>query len=329
MKHLSFSFCARLGRPFVPATKKTKRATALALLLAVGLSTAPVMAQDTDSGAALPAALNAPAESQTKNQGKPPCKKYKIAGLHVAVWKPETLPVQGGAPLVIFSHGSGGKNIQSKFIMRALARAGYLVIAPNHKDSTLTGIDLRPDWTFKRASRWSDKTYDSRRQDIAKLLAALHSDPVWDKQIDWTKVALSGHSLGGYTILGLAGAWPSWKIDGIKAVLGLSPYCEPFLENGNLGNIEVPVMYQGGTKDRGITPSIKRDCGAFSKTSPPVYFVEFDRVGHLGWTNFNHNKKKQELINYYCLAFLDKYLKGISEVNLQTKLEGVTELEAK
>ena len=26
-----------------------------------------------------------------------------------------------------------------------------------------------------------------------------------------------GHSLGGYTVLGLAGGWPSWKLPGIQS----------------------------------------------------------------------------------------------------------------
>ena len=43
---------------------------------------------------------------------------------------------------------------------------------------------------------------------------------------DWKRCGLVGHSLGGYTLLGLGGAWPSWRFDGIKAVLALSPYVQ-------------------------------------------------------------------------------------------------------
>ena len=32
---------------------------------------------------------------------------------------------------------------------------------------------------------------------------------------------LAGHSLGGYTVLALAGAWPSWKLANVRAVLAL------------------------------------------------------------------------------------------------------------
>jgi predicted dienelactone hydrolase len=254
---------------------------------------------------------------------------YKIAGLDVAVWKPQ---VAGKAPLVIFSHGFGGSNTQSKFIMQAMAQAGYLVVAPNHHDAhCLREGHFQPEVSWTKPAQWSETTYRDRHQDIVKLLQGLHSDPSWDKQIDWSKLALCGHSLGGYTVLGVAGAWPSWKIEGaeIKGVLALSPYCMPFVDHGALDHLNLPVMYQGGTKDTGLTPYVKRPGGAFSKTSSPAYFVEFDQVTHFSWTSFNRNKEQQDLINHYCVAFLDKYVKGSPDTNLQTKLPGVTDLEEK
>jgi predicted dienelactone hydrolase len=311
-------------RRCLPAPESAIKVVALILLLTLiqGQGAAPSYSQATQSQ---PSDCIQSQQSQTNDSATKKCTKLKIAGLHVAVWKPAAT---GKAPLVIFSHGSGGKNTQSKFIMTALAQAGYLVIAPNHKDATFTGISLRPDFTYKRASRWNDKSFESRRTDIVKLLDGLHSDPDWDKQIDWSKLALSGHSLGGYTILGLCGAWPKWKIEGVKAALGFSPYCKPFVDNGELGAMKVPVMYQGGTKDS-ITRSIEGTDGAFSQTSAPAYFVEFDRAGHLAWTNFNHKRKQKDLIIYYSLAFLDKYLKGGTDTNLETRLEGVAVLEKK
>ena len=42
------------------------------------------------------------------------------------------------------------------------------------------------------------------------LLAALRDVGYLSPRIDWSRLALAGHSLGGYTVLGLAGAWPQW-----------------------------------------------------------------------------------------------------------------------
>ncbi|MDR3615004.1 MAG: dienelactone hydrolase family protein [Candidatus Obscuribacterales bacterium] len=252
-----------------------------------------------------------------------------IAGLKVAVWQPQAL--KQPAPLVIFSHGFHGRNTQSSFLMTAMAKAGYLVMAPDHDDANTLGkpAAMRSEVAFKQADCWSETTYKKRGQDIENLLAALHKDPNWSKRIDWPKVALCGHSLGGYTVLGLAGAWSSWKIPEVKAVLALSPYCEPFIAHDTFGGIKIPVMYQGGTRDFGITPSVKRRDGAFAKTGSPSYFVEFEKMGHLGWTGFNQNANQQDLIDFYSIAFLDKYLKGDKSISLDDKRQGVAELTCK
>lgn len=262
----------------------------------------------------------------------------KIAGLDVAVWQPKG---SGPFPLVIFSHGFHGRNTQSEFLMQAMAQAGYLVIAPNHRDAGRTGspagspassqasLQSSSQESFRHSENWSDATFIDRRDDIAKLLSALHCDAKFESLIDWKRIALAGHSLGGYTVLGLAGAWPSWKLPGVKAVIAMSPYCQPYLASGNLASLELPVMYQGGTLDFGITPSVKKPTGAFAKTGAPAYFVEFDKMGHLGWTTFNHDKVKQDLIRQYCLAFLDKYLNDQDSSVLKTKLPGVSDLRSK
>jgi dienelactone hydrolase len=258
----------------------------------------------------------------------------KIAGLDVAVWQPKG---SGPFPLVIFSHGFHGRNTQSEFLMRAMAQAGYLVIAPNHGDASLTGSQAgshagsqaSSQESFRQPKNWSDATYIDRRDDIAMLVSALHLNSKFESLIDWKRIALAGHSLGGYTVLGLAGAWPSWKLPGVKAIIAMSPYCQPFLASGNLASLDLPVMYQGGTRDFGITPSVKKPAGAFAKTGAPAYFVEFDKMGHLGWTTFNRDKVEQDLITQYCLAFLDKYLKDQDSSVLKTKLSGVSDLRSK
>jgi dienelactone hydrolase len=254
-----------------------------------------------------------------------------IAGVRVLVWKPVRNAEHAPAPTVIFSHGFLGSENQSESIMQALANAGYLVIAPRHKDSILNGHGgfSKPDPPFEAPSRWDDSTFKDRHDDIVRLIAGLHADPAWNSQIDWSKLALAGHSLGGYTVLSLGGARPQWKIPGVKAILALSPYCEPLLRNGGLADLGIPIMYQGGTTDFGITPSLKRPGGAFNKTGSPVYFVEFEQVGHFGWTNLNKKEAQLKLINFYTVSFFDKYVKGDTSAHPETKLDGVKVLEVK
>lgn len=255
--------------------------------------------------------------------------RCKIGGLDVAVWRPFN-PDRKPTPLVIFSHGFHGRNTQTLFLMRAMAKAGYLVVAPNHKDAMLSLKGLsRPEISFSKFEQWSDSTFQDRRTDIFKLVAALKADPAWNAQIDWTKVAFAGHSLGGYTSLATGGAWDSWKLPEAKAILALSPYCHPFLLKGSLDKMNVPIMFQTGTRDRGIASFLTCQGGAFEKASSPSYLVVFDKMGHFAWSNLNPSKSQQHLIDYYCIAFLDKFVKGDASARPEARLPGVTQLQVK
>jgi predicted dienelactone hydrolase len=244
----------------------------------------------------------------------------RIAGRDVALWKPAGPVPEQGHPVIVFSHGFGGCNTQSVFLMEALAQAGYFVLAPNHKDARCGSAGKgdgwypgkafagrRPEEPFRDPKAWSDTTYKDREADVEAVLdAVLHDKTFQGITVDSQRVGLAGHSLGGYTVLGLAGAWPSWRDRRVKAVLALSPYCEPYISNGDLGHLNVPVMYQGGTRDFGVTPTVKRENGAYDRSSAPKYYVEFDGAGHFAWTNLN--KKFQDSIDAYSVAFFDRYL---------------------
>jgi predicted dienelactone hydrolase len=241
-----------------------------------------------------------------------------IAGRRVAMWKPAGPAPPDGYPVILFSHGFTGCGTQSVFLTAGLAQAGYFVLAPDHHDAACgPGHEgplfekfstMRSEQPFHDPDAWSDATYRDRGDDLEAILdTILKGKSFQGVPIDSSRIGLAGHSLGGYTVLALAGAWPSWKDPRIKAVLALSPYCTPFISKGNLGHLDVPVMYQGGTLDLGITPFVRRAGGAYELTSAPKYFVELDGAGHFAWTNLN--KSYQSLINDYSIAFFDRYLK--------------------
>jgi predicted dienelactone hydrolase len=241
-----------------------------------------------------------------------------LGGLAVTVWEPAGA---APAPLVIFSHGFHGCATQSRFLTQALADAGYLVAAPNHRDATCGADPARwldkPQEPFRRVAEWSDATFRDRADDIRGLLAALHTDLAFRDRIDWRHVALAGHSLGGYTALGLAGAWPACRIEGVSAVLALSPYAQPFMFRHTLAAIAVPVMYQGGTFDFGITPALREPDGAYAQSRAPKYFVDFAGAGHLAWADIGRRDHAQ--IVDYSLAFLDHYLRDAPAAAMLTQ----------
>jgi len=231
------------------------------------------------------------------------------------MWKPAGAAPAAGYPVVVFSHGFGGCNTQSVFLMEALAQAGYLVVAPNHADASCGSARKArsgrhgPEEPFQKADDWSDATYKDRRADIEAVLDGVLSEKTFQGvRVDSGRVGIAGHSLGGYTALGVAGAWTSWKDPRFKAVLALSPFNTPFLRKGSLDHMNVPVMYQGGTLDLGITPTVRKPKGAYDRSTAPKYFVEFQGAGHLAWTGLN--PRFHAVINRYSLAFFDRYLGG-------------------
>jgi predicted dienelactone hydrolase len=262
-----------------------------------------------------------------------------IAKRDVAIWKPTGTAPAGGFPVILFSHGFGGCNTQSTFLMEAFAQAGYLVLAPNHQDARcgrhqqddeagwypgkmLSGRSgSRPEEPFRKEEEWSESTYRDRATDMKAVLdAVLHDKNFQGLPVDAHHIGISGHSLGGYTALGMAGAWPSWKDNRIKAVLAMSPFCSPYVLKGDLTHMNVPIMYQGGSRDFGVTPSVRRLNGAYEHSSSPKYYVEFDGAGHLAWTNLK--KDYHEIIQTYSLAFFDHYLRGKNDDSLASLTAG-------
>jgi predicted dienelactone hydrolase len=239
--------------------------------------------------------------------------RLSIAGRDVAMWTPHGAAPRSGFPVVIFSHGFLGCATQATFLMQALARAGYLALAPDHLDAFCgtahtSGVP-RAQEPFSDPKQWSESTYRDRAEDIIAVLdAVVAAKSFRGVAVDASRVALAGHSLGGYTVLGIAGAWPSWKDTRVRAVLALSPYCEPYLLKGALARMNLPAMYQGGTLDVAVTPFVRRPRGAYDTTSAPKYYIEFKGAGHFAWTDFN--AKFQASIARYSVAFFDCYLKG-------------------
>lgn len=254
-------------------------------------------------------------------------RSLELGGVDVVIWTPDA----GGAeplPVVVFSHGIKLCATQSRFLTEAIAAAGYLVVAPNHADSSCGSAELdMPDpsrMALKPAIVWSDSDYRDRADDIRKVLAALAHDERFRGRADLSRLALVGHSLGGYTVLGLAGAWPSWSLPDVKAVLALSPYSLPFRRSDGLHKLHAPVMYQGGTNDLVFTPPLRTSGGAFDRSPAPKYYVEISGAAHFAWTDGGAVDKGA--IVAYAIAFLDRYVKGAAESELlQRKRSGVAD----
>lgn len=235
---------------------------------------------------------------------------------NVEIWlPPEFQSTEQKWPLLVFSHGFGGCAKQSAFLMQYLADHGYLVIAPDHADANCRsrfgggrGTKDWPEKPFRTPEAWTDKTEADRRDDVLFAVSSMLDDPQYKNYVDTKRMGLIGHSLGGYTALGLAGAWPTWKDKRFKAVLALSPYLTPYLKTGGIRKIRIPVMYQSGTADDDILPSVKAKGGAYAHTHAPKYFIELTGANHLAWTETDERYKN--IIDKTALQFFDRHVKG-------------------
>jgi predicted dienelactone hydrolase len=260
----------------------------------------------------------------------------KFSGL-LAKDAPVTTACGQRAPLVVFSHGYTGCGLQSVSFTEELARNGYVVAAPDHADAVICHIvplergakhALPSQPKILDPAQWNETVRIDRRQDIEAVIDHLVRDSEFGPAIDPEKIGLAGHSLGGYTVVGMAGGWQSWLDPRVRAVLAMSPYVMPFQAKKTLGNVHAALMYQGGTLDVGITPFLKGQKGAFAVANPPVYFVELRSAGHLAWTNCGSERTTESclaqvtnarLIAEYGINFFNRYLKGVQERSLEKK----------
>jgi len=98
-------------------------------------------------------------------------------------------------PLILLSHGTGGSAIQLMWLGRYLAAHGYIVAALNHHGNT--GIEKYQPQGFVLV--WE------RPRDVTVALDLLLADPLFGPRTDKDRIGAAGFSLGGYTVLALAG----------------------------------------------------------------------------------------------------------------------------
>jgi predicted dienelactone hydrolase len=105
-------------------------------------------------------------------------------------------PEKRGWPLILLSHGTGGSALQMAWLGTALARAGFIAVAVDHP-----GNNANSKLTPQGMALWWE-----RATDLSQVLDSMLADPQFGKSIDAARIGAAGFSLGGYTVLELAGA---------------------------------------------------------------------------------------------------------------------------
>lgn len=104
-------------------------------------------------------------------------------------------PTAGEHPLVVLSHGYRGNWSNQMWLASALARQGYIVAALNHPGST----------THDRSPQAAAQLWQ-RPVDVSRVIDAVIGQPEKYGVVAAPRIAVVGHSLGGWTALEVAGA---------------------------------------------------------------------------------------------------------------------------
>jgi predicted dienelactone hydrolase len=98
-------------------------------------------------------------------------------------------------PLIVLSHGTGGSALQMAWLGTALAAHGYIAAGVNHP-----GNNALEAYTPLGFSVWWE-----RAKDLSTVIDGMFADPSFSRRIDSARIGAAGFSLGGYTMIEIAG----------------------------------------------------------------------------------------------------------------------------
>jgi predicted dienelactone hydrolase len=105
------------------------------------------------------------------------------------------LAVPQKLPVILLSHGTGASSLMMGWLGTALASHGFIAAAVNHP-----GDNALEPYTLQGSTLWWE-----RATDLSKVLDALLADPTFGSHVDANRVGAAGFSLGGFTVLEIAG----------------------------------------------------------------------------------------------------------------------------
>src|SRR5699024_10281466 len=146
----------------------------------------------------------------------PPNQPLFIAGM--AARETEISSALPKYPLVLLSHGTGGSALQMMWLGSYLAARGYIVAAVNHHGNTAAEKELSPAGFVL----WCE-----RSEDISTVLAKLLTASFLGSHINKGQIGAAGFSLGGYTVISLAGGLTNRKAFNAFCNSGVHPACQP------------------------------------------------------------------------------------------------------
>jgi predicted dienelactone hydrolase len=256
----------------------------------------------------------------------------------------------GKYPVQVYSHGDRGYPDNSVFLMRHFASHGWVSIAPRHAGNTLGDTPAQKPPSL----------YYLRGLDVSATLDTLSKLPSGDPltgKTDTSRVFMTGHSFGGYTVWTVAGA--KFDVDAIRsrcradaatpdAGTSMPPCSDADLAAftkgvrdprviagfpmagmarpdwiGTTGHtaVTIPMFFMSGTDD----PIGQQEF--YDRTAPfPMTWVDVKDACHLffstGKCNLLPDSKQVPVVGSFALAFARKTLLGDTTQEVADVLAG-------
>lgn len=258
-------------------------------------------------------------------------------------------------PLIIHIHGYGGTGDGSTRLNTEIAAAGYVILSPSMVDlyqgeringklgelirnGTLDharGPNNKRDWFDHKANGGIQRVQEAR------WLLDYFTNPnspvpeAFRGQYNINNVAMSGHSFGGYTTLGVAGVAEHPSAKNLKAILLYSPGPGIWTPDDYQG-ITVPMMMQWG--DEELNKDEESIC-CYENCAGPSFMAILKDTGHFAWSDHLFLFKRLpaqvkanrifNTITRLSLDFFDGYLKNDKAAlnRLRTEQAGLTRYE--
>ena len=225
---------------------------------------------------------------------------YSVPRMQRSGDAPRISPARERWPVLLFSHGLAGSPISGEYIeaLKLLASHGWVVVAPFHGDGRVTDIrleDLEDLLVAFTKFREYIALQSVRPLALARALDWLLADPLWKDRLLADSVGGFGASLGGESLMLMAGAKLTVSIGlssraviadpRLKAIAGYVPYFgQSFFpsfgrdQSGVEAMLPVPVLSISGTADTTAPWAVTED--AMERLTASRVFVTLEGVAH-------------------------------------------------
>jgi len=195
-------------------------------------------------------------------------------------------PTEHFRPLILFSHGAGGINIQSIDLMETLASHGFVVISPNHTGNSTFDEEGDVPYEDPATDRPKDLSF------LIDLMLDRNGDPAdpFFLKLNPFAIGVTGHSFGGFSALAMAAGYetsafgPVPPDPRVRAILPVSGTSGLFSDD-ELKSIRIPALFLGGTADTSvpIDPNTTRPFGLMK--SKALYRADIIGAAHTHFAN--------------------------------------------